>query len=151
MENCALAHLLYEQRILDFERHGPAVAIDIGGQAFNITDPNPPVTFGDVYTVLTTLTAETKFIDLPPVLMLIVAYLMEKYYLARMLNPFWSYILPKPNVCVFVFISFFSVLDERLFYVRANWHSYSHRYSISFTFILYLTIRGLENRQKKVG
>lgn len=83
------------------------MAADIGGQAFNITDPNPPVAFGDVYTALSTLTnTRVKFIDLPPVLMLSMAYLIEKYYLARTLSPYWSYILPKLHVRLrFIFSS----------------------------------------------
>ncbi|GJJ09489.1 hypothetical protein Clacol_003712 [Clathrus columnatus] len=116
VENCALAHLLYEQRILEFAQYGSSATADISGQAFNITDPNPPVAFGDVYTTLTTLT-ETKFIDLPPVLMLSIAYLIEKYYLARMFSPFWSYILPKPNSdLAFLQPSLFNLIQVHLIF-----------------------------------
>ncbi|KAJ7598665.1 NAD-P-binding protein [Mycena floridula] len=81
VENCALAHLCYEQRLIEIEQgKGP----DIGGQAFSIVDPGPPPTYGDVYTVLSTLTdGETNFPVVSPTAMLLLAYLIEAYYLTR--------------------------------------------------------------------
>lgn len=73
-------------------------APDIGGQAFNVSDPNPPIAFDDLYSVLTTLTATTKFQDLPPVLMLALAQVIEAYYVLRLTHPILSWILPKLKV-----------------------------------------------------
>jgi len=83
VENCALAHLCYEQRLIDLEGK-KAKNPDIGGQAFLVADPGPVQTYGDVYTALETMTGgECTFPQLPPTLMLIVAYMVEAYYLAR--------------------------------------------------------------------
>lgn len=82
VENCALAHLCYEQRLIELEMGSSNP--DIGGQAFNIADPGPPPTYGDVYTTLETLTdGETFFPTLSPTGMLLVAHLIEFYYLFR--------------------------------------------------------------------
>ncbi|KAF8527946.1 NAD(P)-binding protein [Hysterangium stoloniferum] len=94
VENCALAHLLYEQRILEMADAAKSRP-DIGGQAFNVADPNPPISFGDLYDVLTALSVETKFHDSPPVVMLLLAHIVEGYYLFRLLHPILSAILPE--------------------------------------------------------
>ncbi|KAF7323986.1 3-beta hydroxysteroid dehydrogenase isomerase family [Mycena kentingensis (nom. inval.)] len=81
VENCALAHLLYEQRLIELSTGGTNP--DIGGQAFVIADPCPPPTYGDVYLTLSTLMdGETLFPFLSPTLMILVAHLIEWYYLA---------------------------------------------------------------------
>ena len=83
VENCALAHLCYEQRLIDLGGK-KAKNPDIGGQAFVVADPGPVQTYGDVYMALETMTdGECTFPNLPPTLMLIVAYMIEGYYLAR--------------------------------------------------------------------
>ncbi|GAV99669.1 3-beta hydroxysteroid dehydrogenase isomerase family [Lentinula edodes] len=57
---------------------------DIGGQAFTITDPGPPPTYGDVYLTLETLTnGQTFFPEISPTLMIFIAYIIEWYYLLR--------------------------------------------------------------------
>ncbi|PKY04165.1 putative 3-beta hydroxysteroid dehydrogenase/isomerase family protein [Aspergillus campestris IBT 28561] len=53
-ENVSIAHLLYEQRLIEHTAN-PTALPNIGGQAFVITDPNPPVNFADVYRLLSTL------------------------------------------------------------------------------------------------
>jgi nucleoside-diphosphate-sugar epimerase len=100
VENCALAHLLYERRLIDIEAppsytqtNGDAKSTtasgrlpDIGGSAFMITDPCPPLAYGDVYTLLSTLTDnETTFPALSPTFMLLVAYIIEFLYLSKQL------------------------------------------------------------------
>ncbi|KAJ7135961.1 NAD-P-binding protein [Mycena epipterygia] len=83
VENAALAHLLYEQRLIELSNGGTNP--DIGGQAFIVTDPNPPPTNGDVYLTLSTLTdGETKFPWLSPTFIIFLGYLIEWYYLARL-------------------------------------------------------------------
>jgi len=54
VENASLAHFCYERRLIEKAQGSPNP--DIGGQAFGIVDAGPPLTCGDVYTVLTTLT-----------------------------------------------------------------------------------------------
>jgi len=81
VENCALSHLLYEARLIE---GSTATRPDISGQAYAITDPGTPPTYGDVYNTLTTLTnGETYFPELSPTSMLLVSYLIEFYYLTR--------------------------------------------------------------------
>ncbi|KAG6831436.1 hypothetical protein H0H92_010649 [Tricholoma furcatifolium] len=82
VENCALAHLCYEQRLLELQTG--STNPDIGGQAFVVADPGPVPTYGDVYTALETLTdGECNFPILPPTLMLSIATIIEGYYVAR--------------------------------------------------------------------
>ncbi|KAF7343472.1 3-beta hydroxysteroid dehydrogenase isomerase family [Mycena venus] len=82
VENAAVAHLLYEQRLIELANGSKNP--DIGGQAFIIADPGPPPTYGDVYLVLSTLTeGETLFPTLSPTLMLLISYLIACYYLSR--------------------------------------------------------------------
>jgi nucleoside-diphosphate-sugar epimerase len=85
VENVSLAHLQYERALLDTRSESAQVA-DVGGQAFIITDPNPPVAYGDLYHALTVLTdGETQFPFLPPALMLMFAHCVEAVYLSRAL------------------------------------------------------------------
>ncbi|KAK7036577.1 hypothetical protein VNI00_011510 [Paramarasmius palmivorus] len=102
VENCAVAHLLYERRLIDLEEGSKNP--DIGGQAFNVTDPGPPPTYGDMYVTLKTLTdGETTFPELSPTGMLIFAYLIEIYCLTRnwlLTTPIWpviKYVVPPVN------------------------------------------------------
>ncbi|KAJ7135962.1 hypothetical protein C8R44DRAFT_609168 [Mycena epipterygia] len=82
VENAAVAHLLYEQRLIELSNGGTNP--DIGGQAFVVADPGPPPTYGDVYLTLSTLTdGETTFPFMSPTLMLLIAHLIGTYYLAR--------------------------------------------------------------------
>ncbi|KAJ3980080.1 NAD-P-binding protein [Lentinula detonsa] len=95
VENCASAHLCYERRLIEVEEQerererkgtpSPQGRLpDIGGQAFTITDPGRPPTYGDVYFVLEALTnGQTFFPEISPTLMLMLAYVIEAYYLLR--------------------------------------------------------------------
>lgn len=88
VENCVLAHLCYEQRLLEIEAqkcdHGEGNLPDIGGQAFFITDAGPPRTAADLYITLTTLTdGECTFMELSPTMMLFVAHVIEAYHITR--------------------------------------------------------------------
>ena len=82
VENCALAHLLYEQRLIALsDPPNNNYLPDISGQAFNVCDPGPTPTNGDVFTALTTLTnSECVFHFLPPTFMLLFAYFIEFYH-----------------------------------------------------------------------
>ncbi|KAI0064910.1 NAD-P-binding protein [Artomyces pyxidatus] len=82
VENVSLAHLCYEQRLLETLAGSPDP--DLGGQAFGITDAGPPVTYGDVYCVLNTLTdGRTVFHTLSATAMLLLAHIFALLHLAR--------------------------------------------------------------------
>ena len=83
VENGALAHLCYEQRLIELQRG--STNPDIGGQAFTITDAGPPITYGDVYTAVTTLDKETVFQILSPTLMLALSHVIEVFYVSKSL------------------------------------------------------------------
>ncbi|KAH2338297.1 hypothetical protein KXW87_005141 [Aspergillus fumigatus] len=82
-ENVSIAHLLYEQRLLDHTA-SPTKLPNIGGQAFTVTDPNPAIAFSDLYLLMTTL-AKTpiRFPRVAPVPMLLLSYLLEWYALLQ--------------------------------------------------------------------
>lgn len=84
VENAALAHFCYEQRLIEKARGSPNP--DLGGQAFGIVDAGPPVTYGDVYTVLTTLTdGQTIFPRVSATAMLLLSHIFEGLHLLRFL------------------------------------------------------------------
>ncbi|TDL24654.1 NAD-P-binding protein [Rickenella mellea] len=86
VENCSLAHLCYEARLaaLSNQPHTNRTLPDIGGQAFCVADPNPPVTYGDVYHTLNVLThGKTTFPIISPTLMLLISHMFELWYLIR--------------------------------------------------------------------
>ena len=93
-ENVSLAHLLYEQHLISSTQKESTDDNDIGGQSFVVTDPNPPVTFSDIYLLLTTLSKTPMHFDLVPAIPLfLLSYLVESYallqyrYLPRILPP----------------------------------------------------------------
>ncbi|KAJ5760578.1 hypothetical protein N7520_007734 [Penicillium odoratum] len=92
-ENVSIAHLLYEQRIIEQGKPGSTVP-DIGGQAFVVTDPNPAISFGDLYTLLGTL-AQTPiaFPTVQPIYLFLLAYVIEAYSFVQF--KYLSWILPK--------------------------------------------------------
>ncbi|TFY59360.1 hypothetical protein EVG20_g7824, partial [Dentipellis fragilis] len=86
VENCSLAHLCYEARLLETAQGSPNPNPNLGGQAFCVTDAGPPVTYGDVYTTLNTLTdGLTVFHEMSATDMLLLAHVFELVHLAHML------------------------------------------------------------------
>lgn len=83
VENCALSHLCYEQRLLELQR-GEANP-DIGGQAFTVTDAGPPCIFADAQLALATLDSEYKFPNCSFTLMLLLAHIIEALYVSKAL------------------------------------------------------------------
>jgi nucleoside-diphosphate-sugar epimerase len=82
VENASLAHFCYEQRLIDKAQGSPHP--DLGGQAFSIVDAGPPLTYGDVYTVLTTLTdGRTVFPRLSATTMLMLSHMVEWLHLLQ--------------------------------------------------------------------
>ena len=84
VENCALAHLCYEQRLIELERGSSNP--DIGGQFFTVTDAGLPPTFSDVYTTLSTLDEETIFPIVSPTLMLGISHIIEAFHVTKSLS-----------------------------------------------------------------
>jgi hypothetical protein len=85
VEVVSLAHMCYEQRLIELLNGVPHP--DIGGQSFIVTDPGSPVSYGDVYLSLTTLTGgETMFPKLSATMMLLLAHAIEAFYLLRELS-----------------------------------------------------------------
>lgn len=96
---------MYEQRLIELgsinereqsgEHHNQtSLRPDIGGQAFLVTDPNPAITFGDLYTLLRTV-ADTpmRLVNVPPVSFLLLAHILEWYTLLQ--HRHLSRLLPK--------------------------------------------------------
>ncbi|CAG8134601.1 unnamed protein product [Penicillium olsonii] len=82
-ENVSLAHLLYEQRLIQQSEPGSSLP-NTGGQSFIVSDPNPAISFGDLYKVLTTLsTTPVEFPELQPAPFLLFSYVVEAYYYLR--------------------------------------------------------------------
>jgi len=87
VENCSLAHLCYEQRLIELEGGGSNP--DIGGQAFCVTDAGPPCTYSDVYDAVTLLSnGGVWYIHLSPTVMLGIAHLVEWYHVTQQLLSF---------------------------------------------------------------
>ncbi|KAF9791915.1 NAD-P-binding protein [Thelephora terrestris] len=89
VENCSLAHLCYEQRLVELADGGQNP--DIGGKPFIVTDAGPPAAYGDCYRVLETLT-DVRFRVLSPTLMLLLAYMVQAYHLTT------HFLSQSPNV-----------------------------------------------------
>ena len=85
VENTSLAHFCYEQRLIEKARG--SLNPDVGGLAFGIVDAGPPVTYGDLYTVLTTLTdGQTVFPRLSATAMLLLSHIFEGLHLLGVLT-----------------------------------------------------------------
>ncbi|CCM04005.1 uncharacterized protein FIBRA_06162 [Fibroporia radiculosa] len=81
-ENCSLAHLCYEARLIELQQGSKNP--DIGGQAFCVADAGPPPLYGEVYDAVTQVSkGQTEFMYLSFTAMLALAQLVEWYYLAR--------------------------------------------------------------------
>ncbi|KAI9934205.1 hypothetical protein ASPWEDRAFT_170169 [Aspergillus wentii DTO 134E9] len=93
-ENVSIAHLLYEQRLLDLTNPIAPSHPDIGGQSFTVTDPNPAPSFGDIYFLLKTLSkSPVHFPVVPAIAMYLFSYLVEWYALLQ--HWYFSALLPR--------------------------------------------------------
>ena len=80
VENCSLAHLCYEQRLVESGCGGGNP--DVGGRSFIVTDAGPPISYGDCYRTIEVLAqGDVKFQVLSPSLMLLLAHIVQAYYL----------------------------------------------------------------------
>lgn len=92
-ENVSIAHLLYEQRLLEQSLPNSTLP-NTGGQSFVVTDPNPAISFGDIYTLLETLAnTPVSFPTIPPAPLLIFSYLVEMYAVIQF--KYLPWLLPK--------------------------------------------------------
>ncbi|KAK5655495.1 hypothetical protein OQA88_5766 [Cercophora sp. LCS_1] len=79
--NAAVAHLHFEEVLASSGSRNAHQA----GRPFVVTDPNPPISYGDLYLVIKAL-AITPFrtLDLPPIIMVLLSYIIESYHLLRL-------------------------------------------------------------------
>ncbi|KAM7195908.1 hypothetical protein V8F20_007273 [Naviculisporaceae sp. PSN 640] len=88
--NVALAHL-YLEAVLSSTKALPSQS----GRPFIVTDPNPPITYGDLLTAVSTLaTTHFRVIPLPPVLILLLSHVIEWYIHLPLKYPILRKILP---------------------------------------------------------
>jgi nucleoside-diphosphate-sugar epimerase len=89
--NVSLGHLWYEHALLkeltEAEGVPPGCRMrnTVGGQAYAVTDPNPPITYGHLYRLLALLAypKTPKFPRIPPIPMLCMGYFIEAYVMFR--------------------------------------------------------------------
>jgi len=80
VENCSLAHLCYEQRLVELGRDGRNP--DIGGRSFLVADAGPAIGYADCYRTVEVLAeGNVKFQILSPSWMLLLAYVVQAYHL----------------------------------------------------------------------
>lgn len=81
VENCSLAHLCYEQRLIQLANGSSNP--DIGGRSFIVTDAGPPIACGDCHRILEALAEDNLKIQLlSPSLILLIAHIVQGYYLS---------------------------------------------------------------------
>ncbi|KAK7757438.1 hypothetical protein SLS62_000453 [Diatrype stigma] len=90
--NVAIAHLHHEAALaLPLE-----ASAKCAGKPFVVTDPNPPITYGDLYSVVKTLSVHPlRTIQIPPILILLLSYVMEAYSELPYKYPLLKAILPE--------------------------------------------------------
>ncbi|KAI1137700.1 NAD(P)-binding protein [Hypoxylon sp. FL0543] len=90
--NVAIAHLQHEAVL-----SRPWVeSARSAGRPFVVTDPNPPITYSDLYTAIGTLSVHPfRTINVPPVVMLLLAHVVEIYADLSYKYPLLHKILPE--------------------------------------------------------
>ncbi|KAJ5575421.1 hypothetical protein N7450_009320 [Penicillium hetheringtonii] len=92
-ENVSIAHLLYEQRLLEQSQPNSSLP-NTGGQSFVVTDPNPAIAFSDIYTLLETLSkTPVSFPTIPPAPLFLLSYMVELYSVIQF--KYLPWLLPK--------------------------------------------------------
>jgi hypothetical protein len=90
--NVAIAHLDFEAVLTSPDSAKSRQA----GRPFVITDPNPPISYADLYLLVKTLaTTPFRILPLHPIVMVLLSYPIEWYTLARVKYPFLQRILPE--------------------------------------------------------
>lgn len=105
--NCALAHLQLEAVLAD----PSSASAPQAGRPFVVTDPGPPITYGDLYHLLATLAATPfRLVTLPPVPMLLLSYAVEFYNLLPARVPLLDGVLPRlPGALAYLEPGLFSI------------------------------------------
>lgn len=87
----AIAHLDFEAILASPD----SFKLPQAGRPFVITDPNPPIEYGDLYFLIKTL-AITRFhvIPVPPIVMVFLSYVIEAYTLLRLKGPWLQCVMP---------------------------------------------------------
>lgn len=89
--NVAIAHLQHEAALARPWTEGAKCA----GRPFVVTDPNPPITYNDLYTAIGTLSVHPfRTVEVPPVVMLLLAHAVEIYDELPYKYPFLRKVLP---------------------------------------------------------
>lgn len=87
--NVAIAHLHHEAVLV--AKDAPQA-----GRPFVVTDPNPPISYNDLYNAVSTLSVHPlRTITLPPVLILVLSHVVEWYYLLPHRIPCLRGIIPE--------------------------------------------------------
>ncbi|KAI1840051.1 hypothetical protein JX266_013742 [Neoarthrinium moseri] len=87
--NVAVAHLHHEAVLVN-------PLAPQAGRPFVVTDPNPPITYSDLYMAIKTLSIHPLFVmNLPPVVMLVLAHGLEWYSVLPHKVPFLKAMLPE--------------------------------------------------------
>jgi nucleoside-diphosphate-sugar epimerase len=111
-ENVSLAHLLYEQHLVN--QSADHNLLPTGGQSYVVSDPNPAIAFGDLYTLLTTLSSTpVAFPELQPAPFLLLAYFVEAYSFLRF--RFFGFLPMLPKNLEQMQPSLFAILDVHVF------------------------------------
>ncbi|KAK0655617.1 hypothetical protein B0T16DRAFT_384456 [Cercophora newfieldiana] len=89
--NAAIAHLDFEAILTSPD----SSTLPQAGRPFVVTDPNPPITYSDLYFLIKTF-AITPFrtIHLQPMPMVLLSYIIEGYSLLRLKWPVLGWVLP---------------------------------------------------------
>ncbi|KAF3760033.1 NAD(P)-binding protein [Cryphonectria parasitica EP155] len=105
--NCAVAHLQFEAILAE---PGSSVSPQ-AGRPFCVTDPNPPIYYGDLHNVIATLSCTPfRLLEVPPAPMLLLAYAVEFYNLLPARLPWLRRILPAlPGAVVYLEPGLFSI------------------------------------------
>lgn len=87
--NCAIAHLQFEAVLAAANADADSAHLrPQAGRPFCITDPGPPIYYGDMYRAMETLvTTPFRIVRVPPLPMLLVSYLVEWYNLLPVRGP----------------------------------------------------------------
>ncbi|KAF6838593.1 3-beta hydroxysteroid dehydrogenase/isomerase family [Colletotrichum plurivorum] len=89
--NVAVAHLHHEASLVSGGSDSPQA-----GRPFVVTDPNPPISYDDLYRAISTLSIHPfRVIVLPPVLVLLLSHIFEWYFLLPYRFPALGRILPR--------------------------------------------------------
>jgi hypothetical protein len=87
--NVAVAHLHHEAVLVT--KDAPQA-----GRPFVVTDPNPPISYSDLYTAISTLSVHPfRIVTMPPVLILVLSFAVEWYRLLPYRFPILRKLLPE--------------------------------------------------------